>query len=63
VELNVVEQVLDLAKTSIVQGAWEKNQDLHVHGWVYDVADGLINDLGISIKNDETLADVYKLDL
>lgn len=63
VELNVVEQVLDLAKTSIVQGAWEKNQDLHVHGWVYDVADGLIKDLGISIKNDETLADVYKLDL
>ena len=63
VELNVVEQVLDLAKTSIVQGAWEQNQDLHVHGWVYDVADGLINDLGISIKNDETLADVYKLDL
>ena len=63
VELNVVEQVLDLAKTSIVQGAWEKNQDLHVHGWVYDVADGLIKDLGISIKNDDTLADVYKLDL
>jgi carbonic anhydrase len=63
VELNVVEQVLDLAKTSIVQGAWENNQDLHVHGWVYDVADGIINDLGISIKNDETLADVYKLDL
>jgi len=63
VELNVVEQVLDLAKTSIVQGAWEKNQDLHVHGWVYDVADGIINDLGISIKNDETLSDVYKLDL
>jgi carbonic anhydrase len=63
VELNVVEQVLDLAKTSIVQGAWENNQDLHVHGWVYDVADGIINDLGISIKNDETLSDVYKLDL
>ncbi len=63
VELNVVEQVLDLAKTSIVQGAWEKNQDLHVHGWVYDVADGLIKDLGISIKNDDSLADVYQLDL
>ena len=63
VELNVVEQVLDLAKTSIVQGAWGKNQDLHVHGWVYDVADGLIKDLGISIKNDETLSEVYQLDL
>ena len=63
VEINVVEQVLDLAKTSIVQGAWGKNQDLHVHGWVYDVADGLIKDLGISIKNDDSLADVYQLDL
>ena len=63
VELNVVEQVLDLAKTSIVQGAWGKNQYLHVHGWVYDVADGLIKDLGISIKNDETLSEVYQLDL
>ena len=45
VELNVMEQVLDLAKTSIVQGAWESGQEVHVHGWVYDVKDGLINDL------------------
>ena len=52
VELNVLEQVLDLAKTSIVQGAWESGQDLHLHGWVYDVSDGLINDLGISIKKE-----------
>ena len=63
VELNVLEQVLDLAKTSIVQGAWESGQDLHLHGWVYDVSDGLINDLGISIKNDDSLSEVYKLDL
>jgi len=63
VELNVLEQVLDLAKTSIVQGAWENGQDLHLHGWVYDVSDGLINDLGISIKNDDSLSEVYKLDL
>ncbi len=63
VELNVVEQVLDLAKTSIVQGAWESGQDLHVHGWVYDVKDGLINDLKITIKDNKNLSDVYQLDL
>jgi carbonic anhydrase len=63
VELNVVEQVLDLAKTSIVQGAWERNQELHVHGWVYDVADGLIKDLDITIRDNSSLSEVYQLDL
>lgn len=63
VELNVVEQVLDLAKTSIVQGAWESGQEVHVHGWVYDVKDGLINDLKITIKDNKNLSDVYQLDL
>jgi carbonic anhydrase len=63
VELNVFEQVLDLAKTSIVQNAWEKGQDLHVHGWVYDVKDGLIKDLNVTLKNNSSLADVYQLDL
>jgi carbonic anhydrase len=63
VELNVMEQVLDLAKTSIVQGAWESGQEVHVHGWVYDVKDGLINDLKITIKDNKNLSAVYKLDL
>ena len=63
VELNVFEQVLDLGKTSIVQGAWERGQDLHVHGWVYDIHDGIIRDLQVTLKDNETLSDVYKLDL
>jgi len=63
VELNVVEQVLDLAKTSIVQGAWENGQEVHVHGWVYDVKDGLINDMKITIKDNKNLSEVYQLDL
>jgi carbonic anhydrase len=63
VELNVMEQVLDLAKTSIVQGAWESGQEVHVHGWVYDVKDGLINDLKITIKDNKNLSEVYQLDL
>ena len=63
VELNVVEQVFDLAKTSIVQGTWKKNKELHIHGWVYDIADGLINDLEVTIRNNESLGEVYKLDI
>ena len=63
VELNVTEQVFDLAKTSIVQGAWKKKKELQIHGWVYDIADGLINDLEVNITNNETLGEVYKLDI
>jgi carbonic anhydrase len=63
VELNVVEQVLDLAKTSIVQAAWERGQNLHVHGWVYDLKDGLINDLKMTIRDNKGLSEVYQLDL
>jgi len=62
VELNVIEQVYDLAKTSIVQNAWEANQDLEIHGWVYGVGDGIVKDLGVNFKNDSQLDEVYKLD-
>lgn len=63
VELNVFEQVLDLGKTSIVQAAWERGQEIHVHGWVYDIHDGMIRDLKVTLKDNDTLSDVYKLDL
>lgn len=63
VELNVFEQVLDLGKTSIVQSAWERGQQVHVHGWVYDIHDGMIKDLDVTLKDNDTLCDVYKLNL
>jgi carbonic anhydrase len=63
VELNVFEQVYDLAKTSIMQTAWDREQEVHIHGWVYDVKDGLINDLKITLKNNDSLSEVYQLDL
>jgi carbonic anhydrase len=62
VELNVSEQVFDLAKTSIVQNAWNNGHDLMVHGWVYGVHDGLIKDLKLTLKNNDSLAEVYQLD-
>ena len=61
VELNVTEQVFDLAKTSIVQNAWNNGQDLTIHGWVYGVDSGIIKDLGVNFKNDSELDDVYQL--
>jgi carbonic anhydrase len=42
-ELNVKEQVLNLAATSIIQNAWKQNQLPHLHGWVYDLHDGIVN--------------------
>jgi carbonic anhydrase len=62
VELNVIEQVNDLGKTSIVQNAWKNKQDLHLHGWVYDINDGIINDLGVNIKGTDDMLAVYKFD-
>ena len=63
VELNVVEQVMDLAKTSIVQNAWHNEQPLHIHGWVYDIKDGIIKDLNVNYENNSMLGDVYQLDI
>lgn len=63
VELNVIEQVHDLATTSIIQGAWANGQQIHVHGWVYGLNDGIIKDLKCTLKNNESLEGAYKLDL
>jgi len=61
VELNVKENVLDLAKTSIVQNAWKNGQDLHLHGWVYRLNNGLVKDLDVNLSNNEDLDTVYQL--
>lgn len=61
VELNVREQVLDLAKTSIVQACWKKGQELYLHGWVYGIDSGIVNDLEVNISCNEELEEVYQL--
>ena len=63
VELNVVEQVLDLVKTSIIQNAWKNGHQIQVHGWVYDIKDGFIKDLEVSFKDNQSLDEVYKLEI
>jgi carbonic anhydrase len=52
-ELNVVEQVRNVCLTSIVRSAWKRGQHLSVHGWIYDVADGLLRDLGCTVTADD----------
>lgn len=61
VELNVIEQVYDLAKTSIVQSAWNKGQELSIHGWVYGLNSGYVTDLNVNFSCDKDLSDVYQL--
>ena len=55
-ELNVIEQVLNVGRTTIVQSAWQRGQELVVHGWIYGLQDGLLRDLGVSIDSPEALA-------
>ncbi len=62
VELNVLEQVHDLTKTSIVQNAWANGKSLHVHGLVYDIKNGYLQDLNITVGDNEDIEAVYKLD-
>jgi carbonic anhydrase len=62
VELNVMEQVLDLGKTSIVQNAWRDGTPLQIHGWVYDINDGIIKDLDVTFASNKELPNVFKFD-
>jgi len=60
VELNVAEQVKNLAKISFIQENWEEGEFPYIHGWVYSLKDGLIKDLGVTLNSNETLDQVYK---
>jgi carbonic anhydrase len=59
-ELNVIEQVVNVGQTTIVQNAWERGQRLAVHGWIYAVADGLLQDLHLCVTDMSTLDAHYQ---
>ena len=61
VELNVMEQVYDLGKTSIVQAAWRSGQDLTLHGWVYGLNSGFVTDLDVNLNSEKDLNKVDQL--
>ncbi len=59
VELNVIEQVFNLTKTSIIQNAWSNGKKLAVHGLVYDLKTGVLNDLDITMADKSELPKFY----
>lgn len=61
-ELNVIEQVIHASQTTVVQNAWERGQELAIHGWVYGLRDGLVRHLDISLSNPAQLAAAIKTD-
>jgi carbonic anhydrase len=56
----VIEQVVNVCQTTSVQDAWSRGQTVTVHGWVYDLKDGLVRDMGISIANLDELEQRYR---
>ncbi|MQM40220.1 Carbonic anhydrase 2 [wastewater metagenome] len=61
-ELNVVEQVRNVCYTTIVQNAWARGQTLAVHGWVYGLVDGRVNDLSVSVRGPGEIGRIYRMD-
>ncbi len=55
-ELNVIEQVVNVAQTTVVQDAWTRGQALTLHGWIYGLSDGLLKDLRMTVEGPGDLA-------
>jgi carbonic anhydrase len=59
-ELNVIEQVVNVAQSTVLQDAWGAGQDVTLHGWVYGVHDGLVQDLHMTVTGQEELDGLYR---
>jgi len=59
-ELNVIEQVVNVCQTSILRDAWERGQDINVHGWIYGLHDGLLRDLRTTVTQSDTVFACYE---
>jgi len=55
-ELNVIQQAANVCDTTVVGEAWDRGQELSIHGWIYGLQDGLLRDLGFSVSHREELA-------
>lgn len=62
-ELNVVEQVMNVCRTTVVRDAWERGQGLNVHGWIYGLKDGRLRDLNVTIDHPDQVRDAYDMAL
>ena len=59
-ELNVIEQVMNVAQTTVLQDAWQRGQELTLHAWVYGLKDGLLQDLHLTVSGNDELDAVYQ---
>src|SRR3954466_870006 len=59
-ELNVIEQVSHICHTTIARDAWERGQELSVHGWIYGIEDGLLRDLGTTVSGIKEAPGIYR---
>lgn len=59
-ELNVIEQVMNVCETTIVQDAWARGQQLAIHGWIYSLKDGLLRDMKLTVTGPDNLYDQYQ---
>ncbi len=59
-ELNVIEQVVNVSQTTVVQDAWDRGQDLTIHGFIYSIKNGLLRDLGMSAAGTQEVQSCYK---
>jgi carbonic anhydrase len=60
-EINVIEQVANVCHTTIVQDAWKRGQELAVHGWIYALQNGLLQDLHVCVQEASELSDIYRV--
>ncbi|RMG54655.1 MAG: carbonate dehydratase [Gammaproteobacteria bacterium] len=61
-ELNVIEQVHNVCRTTIVQDAWDRGQELSVHGWIYGIDDGRLRDLNTVVTGKDQLEQIFRFE-
>jgi carbonic anhydrase len=59
-EMNVIEQVGNVAMSNVIQDAWKRGQNVVIHGWIYRVSDGLVRDLNVTMSKPEEVVDVFR---
>ena len=59
-ELNVIEQVVNVCNTTIIQKAWKRGQQVDVHGWIYSIQDGQLRDLNVQLSNSKDIETFYE---
>jgi carbonic anhydrase len=60
VQLNVIEQVVNVAQSTVLQDAWSRGQNVSLHGWVYGIHDGLLQDMRVTVTGNNGLESMYR---